>query len=275
MDISRRGFLKKGAVGVAGGSLLYVGLPSLLGGTSTAESNTTQPDRQARRPAEVALNEYSPDKHLWGFLVDTSKCIGCGRCVKACKLENGVPMEPDMNRTWVERYVFDEHGEVYVDSPNAGIDGFDAEHQNIKYKNLRIAKSFFVPKLCNQCEKPPCVRVCPVAATYKTKDGVVLIDRDACIGCRYCVQACPYSARYFLRPKGIVDKCTWCYHRISKGLLPACVEVCPVGARKFGDLRDSESAVSKAIREGRYSVLKADLGTKPKVFYLELDGEVR
>ena len=132
-----------------------------------------------------------------------------------------------------------------------------------------------MPKLCNQCEKPPCVQVCPVEATFKTEDGVVLVNRDKCIGCRYCIQACPYGARYLDPDEHVADKCTWCYQRISRGLLPACVTVCPVGARKFGDLRDPESEVSRIVEEHRMYVLKEDLGTRPRVRYTQLDEGVR
>ncbi len=101
-----------------------------------------------------------------------------------------------------------------------------------------------------------------------TNDGVVLVDQEHCIGCGYCIQACPYGARFFLPDKNIIDKCTWCYHRIHKGLVPACVEVCPVEARVFGDLWDPESPVRKILAERRIYVLKPDLGTEPKVYYI-------
>ena len=112
-------------------------------------------------------------------------------------------------------------------------------------------------------------------ATYSTKEGVVLVDRKACIGCRYCIQACPYGARFLDPGLKVVDKCTWCYHRITKGLLPACVEVCPVGARVFGDIRDPESPVSKMLREEAMGILKPDLGTEPKVYYVGLEKGVQ
>jgi ferredoxin len=102
-----------------------------------------------------------------------------------------------------------------------------------------------------------------------------VVDTRKCIGCRYCIQGCPYGARYFNIEKGTADKCTWCYHRITKGLLPACVQACPVGARKFGDLKDEESEINKILDKERINVLKADLGTKPKVYYVGLDREVR
>ncbi len=255
MKISRRDFIRIGAKGFVGGILLY-SIPSLLRNLVPAGDVTGS-------VLAIDLGEYDWEKRYWGFICDNEKCIGCGRCVVACKLENKVPWEPEYNRTWVERYVITGDGEIFVDSPNAGRDGFEP-----KYQDLNIRKSFFVPKLCNQCDNPPCVTVCPVGATYMTKDGVVLVDQEHCIGCGYCIQACPYGARFFLPGKGVVDKCTCCYHRITKGLLPACVQVCPAGARVFGDLRDPESKVSKALREKRVYVLKPDLGTEPKVYYV-------
>ncbi|MBM2831931.1 MAG: 4Fe-4S ferredoxin [Dehalococcoidia bacterium] len=268
MKISRRDFIKTGAGGVLGGVVAY-SLPSIL-------RILAQPGNAELPVSAAVIGEPQWEKHHWGFIADTEKCIGCGRCVVACKQENKVPWDEEYNRTWVERYVITEDGETLVDSPNAGRDGFAEATKNSEYQNLEIRKSFFVPKLCNQCEQPPCVTVCPVGATYRTKDGVVLVNQEHCIGCRYCVQACPYGARYMLPDAAqthfgqvrVVDKCTWCYHRIQKGLLPACVEVCPVGARVFGDMRDPESPVRKILREKRVYVLKPDLGTEPKVYYV-------
>jgi len=264
----------KGVAGAAAGSLIvYGGMSPLLG--RDVEATERESDATTKSAPVDRVDKYDWEKHHWAFLVDAGKCIGCGKCVLACKLENGVPLDPELNRTWVERYVFTRDGEVFVDSPNAGVDGFAEDYQNGKYRNLDIAKSYFVPKLCNQCDKPPCVQVCPVGATYMTKDGVVLVDRKYCIGCRYCIQACPYGARFFLPTEKVVDKCTFCYHRITKGSLPACVEACPVGARTLGDLRDNESAVKKAIDEKTVHVLKPTLGTVPKVYYVGIDLEVR
>ena len=264
MNISRRTFLRTGGLGL-------LGVIIIPGSMTTYVRGAIHPD--AVQP--VRLNGYNLKEHYWRFIVDIRKCIGCGRCVQACKLENDVPLETTQSRTWVERYVVSESEEIFVDSPNAGIDGFTADYVNTKYKNLDIRKSFFVPKLCNHCQSPPCVQVCPVTATYSTKEGVVLVDRKACIGCRYCIQACPYGAR-FLDPRlKVVDKCTWCYHRITKGLLPACVEVCPVGARVFGDMRDPESPVIKMLREETMGILKPDLGTEPMVYYIGLEKGVR
>lgn len=231
-----------------------------------------------RRAFAEPTEDYDWNAHYYGFVVDTRRCIGCGRCVWACKIENEVPMLPFFFRTWVERWVWlKEEKEPKVDSPNGGMNGFP-----VIYDERAIAKSYFVPKLCNQCDRPPCVQVCPVGATYKTKDGVILVDEKYCIGCRYCIQACPYGARYFYpfdgpreSRRGTVDKCTWCYHRITKGYKPACVEVCPTQARKFGDLKDPNDEIHKIIEENRIQVLKPEMGTKPKVFYIGLDSEVR
>ena len=137
-----------------------------------------------------------------------------------------------------------------------------------------MEQAFFVPKLCNHCTHPACVQVCPTGATYKTEDGVVVIDHTYCIGCQYCVQACPYGARYFDEERGVTDKCTWCYHRITKGLQPACVEVCPVGARIFGDRNDKQSAISQFIQNNRVSVLRPETGNAPNVFYVGIDKDV-
>ena len=253
--ISRRDLLK--AVGLLGGTL--------VGGLAPYVYSALTKARAA--PSSAG---YDWEKHRWGFVVDTTRCIGCGRCVVACKLENDVPRDPRYTRTWIERYVIDSDRAILVDSPKNGSEGFAPLHTG-----RTLEEGFFVPKLCNQCDNPPCVQVCPVGATYKTKDGVVLVDRDRCIGCRYCVQACPYGARYLDPRTQIVDKCTWCYHRITRGLLPVCVEVCPVGARVFGDLRDPKSPVRKIIQVERVNVLKPDLGTEPQVYYVGLQEGVR
>jgi Fe-S-cluster-containing dehydrogenase component len=215
-------------------------------------------------------SEYDPAEHFYGMGIQVDKCIGCGRCVEACKAENDVPREPFYFRTWVERYVFDNDGEVTVDSPEGGIRGFLPGEEDGE-----VLRAFFVPKLCNQCDSPPCVQVCPVGATFKTEDGVILIDTDYCIGCRYCIQACPYGARYLDPRTKTADKCTFCYHRITKGQLPACVEVCPTEARVFGELKERASPLRRMMRMSQIQVLKPAMNTEPKVYYTNLDGEVR
>jgi len=212
----------------------------------------------------------------WGFVVDTYKCVGCGFCVKACKLENEVPYDAPVTRTWVERYLILKDGRMVADTPLGGRDGFTTlKIQDEIVEPKDVTKAFFVPKLCNQCENPPCVQVCPVGATYQTVDGVVLIDRTWCIGCGYCIMACPYGVRFFHPVYKVAEKCTFCYHRITKGMKTACVDACPFGARKIGNLKDPNDPVTKTIMTQRVAVLKDEYGTKPQVYYIGLDENVR
>jgi tetrathionate reductase subunit B len=220
--------------------------------------------------AEEDGDDYQPLDHYYAMGVQIEKCIGCGKCVVACKTENDVPLEPFYFRTWVERYIIYADGDVSVDSPDGGIGGFPPV-ENEK----QILRTFFVPKLCNHCDNPPCVQVCPVGATFKSQDGVVLVDSDYCIGCRYCIQACPYGARFLDPRTKTANKCTFCYHRITKGLLPACVEVCPTQARIFGELGKLSTPLNRMMRLSHIQVLKPHMNTHPKVFYSDLDGEVR
>ena len=203
----------------------------------------------------------------WTFVVDTAKCIGCASCVRACKKENNVPVDHEVYRTWVERFLVLGHEEVIIDSPRGGLD--------FQQKDIKPEKQFFVPKLCNQWQDAPCVQVCPVGATYKTGDGVILVDRKRCIGCGYCIQSCPYSARFLHPVLKVADKCNWCYHRISNNMLPACVQVCPVGARQFGNIKAPNSEIVALKKKSRIRVLKGDMGTKPNVFYIDLDEVVK
>ena len=222
------------------------------------------------KSAKAEPKDYDASKHYYGMGIQVNKCIGCGKCIEACKEENGVPKEPFYFRTWVERYIIKKDGEVIVQSIDPRIDKIG---NSVSEKEMM--RSFFVPKLCNQCDNPPCVQVCPVGATFKTDDGVILVDSERCIGCRYCIQACPYGARYLNPATSTADKCTFCYHRITKGLLPACVEVCPTQARIFGDVRSAASPLTRFKRLFKLHVLKPSLNTDPKVQYADLDGEVR
>ncbi len=189
----------------------------------------------------VALTTEKPKRY--GMVIDTRRCIGCHACSVACKTENDVPLGE--TRSWVE----------YIEKGT--------------FPNVRRS---FLPRLCNQCEKPACVAVCPTGATYKRKeDGIVVIDSNVCIGCKYCLQACPYGMR-FINPKtGTADKCDFCLHRVENGLVPACVNTCQGRARIFGDLNDSESEISKIVATNATTVLRPDMGTKPVVFYIDAD----
>jgi Fe-S-cluster-containing dehydrogenase component len=222
---------------------------------------------------------YDPTRHRWQMVLDADRCIGCGSCVEACKKENGVP-EGNFFRTWIERYIItkpkpgsgDTRGEVFVDSPNGGIHGFPPS----PVPKDQILKSFFVPKLCNLCENSPCAQVCPVGATFEAPDGAVLVDKTYCIGCGFCVQACPYGCRFLSPITHTAEKCTLCYHRITRGLKPACVEVCPGQARIFGDLKPiPDDPIQKFFENNKAQALKPYLGTKPRVVYANLDNEVR
>lgn len=260
MQVNRREFLKYACVVLPAGAIPLS--RRLIG--ATAES--------------APIPEYSLKGHEYAFIVDWTRCIGCGECVRACKMENKVP--EGFVRTWVERYTITNDGEVIVDSTHdveqqrAKADRFDFEELT-SVPAAEITKAFFVPKLCNHCSDPPCVPVCPVGATYQSPDGVVLTDPNYCFGCGYCIQACPYGVRFKNPITHTADKCTWCYHRIVKGLLPACVEICPTGARQFGDAAIADSPIAEILKSAKLDVLRKDLGTNPKVHYIELNPEVR
>jgi Fe-S-cluster-containing dehydrogenase component len=212
---------------------------------------------------------YNPGDHVYGMGIDISKCIGCGRCVEGCKIENDVPQKPFYFRTWIERYMINRKDDTTVESPDGGQHGFEAISSETE-----ILRTFFVPKLCNHCAKPPCVQVCPVGATFSSPEGVILMDSEYCIGCRYCIQACPYGARYLNPLTRTADKCTFCYHRIVKGLRPVCVEVCPAQARIFGEVEKNVTPLARFYRFNKIQVLKPYLNTAPRVYYANLDGEV-
>ncbi len=225
-------------------------------------------------------------RHRWGMAIDLDQCTSCGSCAVACRAENNVPVAPlgapaGTRISWMDL--------LARETPGGG--------------PMEI-----LPNPCMHCEDPPCVKVCPTGATYANEDGIVGQVYDRCIGCRYCEVACPYSRRYFnwqapewpesyrsylnpdvsTRPVGVVEKCTFCHHRIRRveerarvdgreladaevQSLPACAEACPARAIVFGDLKDEESLVSRLSRSPRAFRLLEHLGTKPKVTYLARD----
>jgi Fe-S-cluster-containing dehydrogenase component len=222
---------------------------------------------------------------LWGMVIDLDRCTGCQACVMACKAENNVPAvgakEAARGRTISWMQVLTEESEE---------------------------RTRFLPRPCLQCDDPPCIKVCPVYATYRNPEGIVAQIYARCIGCRFCMAACPYNAKYFnwlnyqreapgqnpdvsLRPRGVVEKCTFCHHRLQKAreralaerrdlapgeYVPACAETCPSRAIVFGDLSDPGSEVARLARSPRAFRLGEELGTKPKVMYLsETEGHRR
>ncbi len=220
----------------------------------------------------------------WGMVIDLNKCTGCGECVAACKVENNVaivgPEESANERTMLWMNI---------------LTTYEGEYPDVKVRHM--------PMLCMHCENPPCTKVCPVRATYLNEDGIVAQVFPQCIGCRYCQAACPYTVKSFnwykpewpeemkkavnpdvsVRPDGVVEKCTFCIHRLQKAkeqaaaekrelqpgdYIPACVECCPTKAIYFGDFDDPKSEVNKLKRNPRAFQVLEDLGTEPKVYYL-------
>lgn len=247
---SRREFLKHLLSGAATATVLMVFGPGV-----SAKHLT---HRQGQAETE----------HEFAYVINVNNCIGCGNCVRACGRENAVPA--GVFRTWVERYVVTDDG-VYVESPNGALQGFESVNAEIA-KKAKFSRT--VPKMCNHCLNPPCVQVCPVGATFRSPEGFVLIDESHCLGCAYCVQACPYGARYINPVKKKSDKCTWCYHRVKNGKLPACVTVCPNKARLFGDLKDPDSEVAQIFKEDKWMILKPHMDTTPYCFYVGMPREV-
>jgi molybdopterin-containing oxidoreductase family iron-sulfur binding subunit len=232
----------------------------------------------AKRGMAVTVADTPPlPDVLFAYALDLSRCIGCRRCVYACVEENNLSRDPQVQ--WIRVLQMEKEK------------GVDFRHADPYYSPAKVPEEghFYVPVACQQCRNPPCVKTCPTGATWMEPDGIVVIDYDWCIGCRCCMAACPYGARHFNwaepripaaelnpathylgnrpRPKGVVEKCTFCIQRVRKGRYPACVEVCPVGARKFGNLLDKDSEIRYIIENKRVLVLKQELNTLPKFFY--------
>ena len=178
------------------------------------------------------------DTKRYAMTVDTKLCVACKACVFACKAENDVP--DGFARDWLMEEVRGEFPKL------------TAENRSER---------------CNHCSNTPCVRACPTGASHVNEGGVVLVTHGKCTGCKACVAACPYDARY-AHPDGYVDKCTFCMHRVEQGELPACVSICPTRTFAFGDLNDSTSEVSKLLRSRRWKVLYPETGQKPNVYFL-------
>ena len=280
--VSRREFASCAAAAAAGFLLTGCGPPRRL--HEMPRENLQRAIREMERKyAEqfgtgVTVSDAGPLPGVeFAYALDISRCIGCRRCVHACVDENNQSRDPQVH--WIRVLSMDKEK------------GVDLAHADPYYQPDEVPQEghFYVPVQCQQCRNAPCTKVCPTGATWTEPDGIVVIDYDWCIGCRYCMAACPYGARHFNwsepsipkaalnpkmhylgnrpRPQGVVEKCTFCIQRTRAGRYPACVEVCPAGARKFGNLLDPESEVRYIIEHKRVLVLKQNLNTVPKFFY--------
>jgi molybdopterin-containing oxidoreductase family iron-sulfur binding subunit len=291
---SRRGFLKGAGAGLA----TLAAAPSQVSAfdfesffqkhfreLSPAEIDEYL-ERLARKLREqtgkdVQMRATGPvDGVVFGYGLDVSRCIGCRRCVYACVEENNQSRDPQIQ--WIRVLEFERERVTR---------GFDLEDGDAYYdREMAPAEGkVYLPISCQHCEDSPCTNVCPTGATWTEPDGIVVIDYDWCIGCRYCMAACPYGARIFNwgepnlpaedvnpdmhvlgnrpRTRGVVEKCSFCIQRVRDGRYPACLEACPVGARKFGNLLDPDSEIRYLLEHKRTFVLKPELKTRPKFFY--------
>jgi molybdopterin-containing oxidoreductase family iron-sulfur binding subunit len=246
-NMERREFLKRGGV--------------LLAGTACACALPLLP---AAAKSIKADSENAAGKK-YGMVIDLNKCSkDCNACFDACRTENNVAMHGD--KRW----------DIHL-----------IRKVVLKRKHPAGSPEISVPLLCNHCDRPPCAQACPVKATYKRDDGIVIVDHHRCIGCRYCMISCPYNARFFNYKEnhewpnknntrsshGVPESCTFCAHRLRKGQKPACVEACKnkkANALIFGDLNDPDSDISKLIAGNQVEGIREDFGTKPKVFYMGL-----
>ncbi len=225
---------------------------------------------------DVTLTADAPIEGVkFGYALNLSICIGCRMCAEACHEENN--HDRKTHNSYIRVFEMDKGS---IDFAKGTVDYVHPVPRDDK---------FYMPVQCQHCDEPPCVDVCPVEATWKEKDGIVVVDYDWCIGCRYCEAACPYHARRFnwhapevpakdinpdqgllsnrIRPQGVMEKCHFCLHRTRKGKMPACLEACPTGARVFGNLLDPKSEIRWVLENKRVFVLKEELGTKPSFFY--------
>ncbi len=247
-------------------------------GVKTAEKEV-QPEKNNKQRTADGFGTTANPENKFGMVIDVGACIGCRTCQWACKEENNI--SDIINPPWIEIFRLHEE-EGILSTPS--IEELKAG-ATTSYTESPEEGQWYLPVQCNHCENPPCVKVCPTGATYRAEDGLVLMDYDKCIGCRFCVVACPYSNRRFnwekpdipkkdinskvpVRPVGVAEKCTFCVHRTRLGKLPRCVIACPMRARHFGNFADPESEVSLLLEESLGFRLLEELNTEPRIFYI-------
>jgi Fe-S-cluster-containing dehydrogenase component len=279
--MNRRELVQIGAAGAVASIMTACGPKRLYEAPKERlRASIVELEREARERTgvEVQISDAQAIPGVeFAYALDLSRCIGCRRCVYACVAENNQSREPEVQ--WIRVLQMEKEK------------GVDLAHADPYYNPETVPAEghFYMPVQCQQCRDAPCTKVCPTGATWIEKDGIVVIDYEWCIGCRYCMAACPYGARHFNwskpqipkeevnpnthylgnrpRPKGVVEKCTFCIQRTRAGKYPACVEICPAGARKFGNLLDPASEIRYIIENKRVFVLKAELNTAPRFFY--------
>ena len=275
--IGRREFIKYSGASI--GFLLVGKYTRLAFAVRGTEEATERAAEEASERAVDGRGTVVDRRNKFVMVIDVGACIGCRICVWACKKENNIP--DTISPPWIEVFELNTGGDVTGHPSPQDL----KEGATTSYTEAPRQGRWYLPVQCYHCDNPPCVKVCPTGATYKDKDGLVLMDYDRCIGCRLCVVACPYSARRFnwwkpevppdeanqlvpVRPLGVVEKCTFCVHRVRRGKLPHCVEVCPVRARHFGNLNDPESEVSKILRSNMSFQLLGEVNTAPQIWYI-------
>ena len=281
--VSRREFLLYLA-GAAGAAVLTRGIAqaaSKVGeAAQTKPASAAAPKRTASGKRVADGLDTQPVKGAkFALAIDVGACIGCRRCQYACKAENNIP--DTIAPAWIEVFGLKDSVDL---TGHASMEDL-RQGATTSYTESPQPGMWYMPAQCNHCDNAPCVQVCPTGATYKAEDGYVLMDYGKCVGCRFCVVACPYNARRFnwvlprlnekdinpqvpVRPVGVVEKCTFCVHRTREGKLPRCVEVCPVGARHFGNLNDPGSEVSRLLQATPSFRLLEELNTEPSIHYV-------
>jgi Fe-S-cluster-containing dehydrogenase component len=295
--VDRRGFMKAGALGAffSTGALAALSPLRHWDGDVSVESFLQQhyerltPEQmdtilrrveievEKRHGVRAEMRDYKPmDGVEFAYALNIGRCVGCRQCVHACAAENNTSRDPELQYIRV------------LEMPNGTLDVEKSDHY-YDHETVPEKGKYYMPVQCHQCRNPPCVKACPVKATWRQEDGIVVVDDNWCIGCRYCEAACPYWARRFnfaepsvpkedintdmaylgnrMRTRGTMEKCTFCLRRTRQGMYPACAEACPTGARQFGNLSDPDSEIRYILDNKRVYTFKQEAGTLPRFYY--------